>query len=319
MATILHPVVEMLRSRILAVEPEWSQEMVGGFAWWPGEMCQHVFADTQSRQGDGSTRTRIVIHTDVASLTGSLAESAPTLAALSAGMTTFSGMMLDSRRVLGLHCHFWVSDAMPRAFYEMLRVIIAMQLVEATLYSLELESAGIGKRMVTRHPHSGARDESHNICSLAATVASNSAQGNYANVVDEFSTIEEHFLRQVSCLSASATATDLNAEYSFGAIRSAIHVTTTAKRMVIGNGTLIRNIVPFDTRPAHYEDLLRLNAAEYTSNELNFTGSWLRTDEDIQFITFVPNCLASPGLLASFFSFSVARAQFASVLLANDA
>ena len=88
-----HPIIEHLRRDTLNVDAEWSEDIAGGFRWWPNQQSQRIIGDAEMSTPDGDKLHRLVVETDIATLSVPVVAALDPLGAL-ARLATLSGMVL---------------------------------------------------------------------------------------------------------------------------------------------------------------------------------------------------------------------------------
>lgn len=303
----------------LTLDEEWSVRIPRGFVWWGKDLAQHVWSEP-GLEDDGFEIFRLHAQTDVLRDFEASDENLAKLDAIAA-LSTTSGYLVDAeartvRLVASMYVHEETEAWVARTFKLVTATQAAVAHATATLLA-EVTSATVA---ATPHPLSGARNDADEMLGVLEFVASVGQEPSpWEGAELEWTTAIVQGAPQT--VLATGGATGLTAEFPFQSRTSLLTATTEASNPQLGNGVLLLLRLPMNIGQA---DGVRF-AVELCRRELSsltrahYLGSWCWRDEEMVFVTFLPNRIhAGRGDLLNIVMSMAARAQWVAETFYGD-
>lgn len=278
-----------------------------GFTWWGHRLAQRIWVEAP-RDFVGQLIAKLHIETD---LWKNVEDTENVRGKLSVcnRHAILSAFVLDPKQgTVRLHASLYFTDENVNTVQGLAVHIAAIQGADANIKADGLASQLNATVNESHHPMNGWRSQPDDMLNVIEQV--------YARLGKEPSRFLEVDFERLAAMDpapwvvATADADGLTAEFPFFGNEPApvtalqgktkswtafLEVETTARHPQLGNGILLRLILPIDADP------MLLNSAEAQEwTGFNQLGAWFHDNRGVSFVTFIPNAVFRVGLLENF-------------------
>lgn len=301
----------------MEVEEEWAIRRPRGFTWWARDLAQYIWAEEPFEE-HGTQLCRVHAETD---LLGGFDGSPYAWIAL--GLETpkasVSGLVVDDVWVR-LATSICVESQSLAAWSEVFAQAAVIQLGEADTAADELKYLSRFWPAVSAHPTSGSRNTfPEAMFQVKRAVVPAGAEASRF-VGDEFEQTKRNW--GALALMAGAGPDRLSGEWWFRNSTAWVEMRTREPHPQYGNGLLVILTLPVVFEPNElWRIALTMNSLEgQECVRSSAIGSWCPNQVQtwkLSHVSFLPNCMHRPGLIADLFVQARARSDWAEEALAR--
>jgi hypothetical protein len=297
----------------LQIDDQWAERGPDGFRWWPDQQAQSVQIIGQDTAPDGTTGYFIAVQTELLRAVQLDDQRASTLNEVLMLSAAMCGVVYDEERgLLNLCSLIRVHDGNAEWMRPLIAAAAMLQVVEAAAVAAPLAEALGAEVAAGGHPEHGPRPEPAEL--VRAIPGLFGPPGNEPSrwTEEEFKEAFEAEVDKPPALSASLQDGGFVVQVPCGDYPVLCRVLGSEPHPRYGNGLFVLQQFPV-TPPSDADGVglaLAFNGIELTQRSFGYGfGSYAYREGGFYFLSFFPNAVHMPGLLANIYWACVQRAQ----------